>query len=74
MGEHDERLFLALGRLEGKVDSILALSAKMEAELESQELRIRSLENNKHFALGLAACIGAAVSAATAWVVRALSS
>lgn len=65
-----DQLFLALGRLEGKVDSILSLSAKLEAQIEAQDTRIRSLEHNKHFIMGMAAIIGAAVSAVVAGLVR----
>lgn len=63
MATHDETLFLALGRLEGKVDSILALQKAQEEQLKAHDERLRVLENSKAFLMGGAAIVGGSVSA-----------
>lgn len=62
MTTHDETLFLAIGRLEGKVDSILTLQKAQEEAIKQHDERIRSLENSKSFLLGGAALVGAVTS------------
>lgn len=60
----DEQLFLTLGRLEGKVDTLLSLQKVQEEQIKEHDSRIRALENSKAFLMGVSAVIGAAVSAA----------
>jgi hypothetical protein len=62
MTSHDENLFLALGRLEGKVDSLLALQKSQEEQLKGHDERIRTLESSRSFIMGGAAIVGAAAS------------
>lgn len=62
MTTHDENLFLALGRLEGKVDSLLALQKSQEEQLRTHDERIRHLESSKSFMMGASAIIGGCVS------------
>jgi hypothetical protein len=62
MTAHDENLFLALGRLEGKVDSLLALQKSQEEQLKGHDERIRMLESSRSFIMGGAAIVGAAAS------------
>lgn len=62
MTTHDENLFLALGRLEGKVDSLLALQKSQEEQLRTHDERIRTLESSRSFIMGGAAIVGAAAS------------
>lgn len=64
MSSSEETLFLTLGRLEGKVDTLLSLQKVQEEQIKEHDLRIRSLENSKAFLMGISAIIGAAVSAA----------
>lgn len=64
MSNHDETLFMALGRLEGKVDTLLTLQKVQEEKIKEHDQRIRVLENSKAFLMGSSAVIGAAVSAA----------
>ena len=52
-------LLLAIGRLEGKVDSILATMTHHGEELERLDHRLRKLEQSKSWMLGAAAVIGA---------------
>ena len=52
-------LLLAIGRLEGKVDSILATMNHHGEELDRLDHRIRRLEQSKSWMLGAAAVVGA---------------
>lgn len=58
----NEELLLALGRLEGKVDSLITSLAVHDEELQRLDNRIRQLEQSKSWMLGAAAVVGAAVS------------
>ena len=58
----NEELLLALGRLEGKVDSLITSLAVHDEELQRLDHRIRQLEQSRSWMLGAAAVIGAAVS------------
>ena len=67
---HHDELFLAIGRLEGKVDSLLAQHARQSEELKEHDNRIRALEHSKSFTMGWAAAIGAAVSIAANYLTK----
>tara|TARA_R100000458_G_C8232449_1_gene213751 strand:+ start:680 stop:889 length:210 start_codon:yes stop_codon:yes gene_type:complete len=58
----NEELLLALGRLEGKVDSLITSLAVHDEELQRLDHRIRQLEQSRSWMLGAAAVIGAAAS------------
>ena len=62
MMETDDQILLALGRLEGKVDSLVSRQKVIDDELDKHESRLRSLEQGKSWMLGAAAAIGALVS------------
>lgn len=64
MSTHEETLFLTLGRLEGKVDTLLTLQKVQEEQIKEHDQRLRSLEHSKAFLMGISAVIGAAVSIA----------
>lgn len=70
MTTHDENLFLALGRLEGKVDSILALQKAQEEQIKEHDHRLRALESSKAFLMGGAAIVGAVVSALISFLTK----
>lgn len=70
MTTHDENLFLALGRLEGKVDSLLALQKSQEEQLRTHDERIRTLESSRSFIMGGAAIVGAAASAVVNFLIK----
>ena len=55
----NEELLLALGRLEGKVDSLIATQRAQDDTLGHHDKRIRNLENSRSIMLGGAAVIGA---------------
>lgn len=52
-----------MGRLEGKVDALLASIRKHDQELSQLEVRLRQLEQYKFLTLGAAGVIGGIVSA-----------
>lgn len=70
---HHDELFLAIGRLEGKVDSLLAQQSRQSDELKAHDHRIRSLEQSRGYMLGWAAAIGAGMSMAANFVIRSLT-
>lgn len=55
-------LLLAIGRLEGKVDSILAMINRHAEDIEQLDQRMRRLEQSKSWMLGAAAVVGAVSS------------
>jgi hypothetical protein len=59
---HHDELFLAIGRLEGKVDSLLSMQGHQQEEIKAHDNRIRVLEHAKGQIMGYAAAIGAGMS------------
>jgi len=57
-----ENITFILGRLEGKVDSLLSSSRKQSDELAKQDIRIRKLEAYKAYLLGIAVAVAAVAS------------
>jgi len=55
----DNEILLALGRLEGKVDSLITRQAVHDEELNKHDSRIRELEQSKSVVLGGATALGA---------------
>jgi hypothetical protein len=70
---HDESIHFALGRLEGKVDTLIQLQRLHEDQLKNHEERLRELEHSRSFTLGMAAAIGAGVSIASNFVIKAFT-
>jgi len=64
----NEELLLALGRLEGKVDSLITRQAVHDEQLERMETRVRRLENSRSWLMGASAAIGASVSLIFQWL------
>ena len=60
--ESDKQILVALGRLEGKVDSLITRQAVHDEELQRHDVRLRQLEQGRSWLLGAAAVIGAIVS------------
>ena len=58
----NEEILLALGRLEGKVDSLITTQAVHNEELGRHDKRLRHLEQSTSWGLGAAAAIGAVAS------------
>ena len=55
----DNEILIALGRLEGKVDALIARQAIHDEELDRHDKRLRELEQSKSWLLGVAATAGA---------------
>ena len=55
----DNEILIALGRLEGKVDSLITRQAIHDEELGRHDARLRDLEQSKSWLLGAAAVAGA---------------
>lgn len=60
----NDNLFLHLGRLEGKVDAILANQTLMANELEEHDDRIGKLEHHHSWFLGASAVVASVVATA----------
>lgn len=58
MSHPDSEILLAIGRLEGKVDTLIQLQRIHEERLKDHDIRIRDLENSKASIFGAAAVIG----------------
>lgn len=67
---HHDELFLAIGRLEGKVDSLLAMQGHQQEELKDHDARLRNLEHARGYIMGVSAAIGAIVSVAGTWLAK----
>jgi hypothetical protein len=67
---HHDELFLAIGRLEGKVDSLLAMQGHQQEELKDHDARLRNLEHARGYVMGVSAAIGAIVSVAGTWLAK----
>ena len=58
----NEEFLIAIGRLEGKMDSLLQMHKSQQETLQSHDERIRSLESHKSAMIGAAAIVGGIVS------------
>lgn len=58
----DNEILIALGRLEGKMDSLITRQAIHDEELGRHDKRIRQLEQSKSWVLGAAAAMAGLVS------------
>ena len=67
---HHDELFLAIGRLEGKVDSLLSMQQMAQDELKDHDARLRNLEHARGYIMGVSASIGAIVSLAGSWLAK----
>ena len=69
----EAELMLAVGRLEGKVDTLLQMQRLQEEQIKNHEERLRDLEHSRSFTMGMAAAIGAGVSVGLNLAVKVLS-
>ena len=63
----DNEILIALGRLEGKMDSLITRQAVHDKTLEKHDTRIRNLELSRSWILGAAAMISITVSYLINW-------
>jgi hypothetical protein len=71
--QHHDELFLAIGRLEGKVDSLIVMQQNQSEQIKDHDHRLRSLEHSRGYMLGWAAAIGAMFSFAANYLIKHLS-
>lgn len=69
----DAEIMLAIGRLEGKVDTLIQMQRIQEDQIKNHEERLRELEHSRSFTMGMAAAVGAVVSVTLNLVVKALN-
>ena len=55
----DKDMYLILGRLEGKLDSVMVITEKQWDTIEKHDTRIKKLEKDRHTIYGAAAVLGA---------------
>ena len=55
----DKDMFLILGRLEGKLDSVMVITEKQWETIEKHDTRIKKLEKDRHTIYGASAVLGA---------------
>ena len=68
----ESEIMLAIGRLEGKVDTLIQMQRIQEDQIKNHEDRLRQLEHSKSYAMGIAAAIGAIVSTVMSLATKAL--
>tara|TARA_B100000745_G_scaffold8974_1_gene7172 strand:- start:4906 stop:5115 length:210 start_codon:yes stop_codon:yes gene_type:complete len=68
--ENSKDILLALGRLEGKVESLIAMQRATDDQMTNLERRVRALELGKSYLMGVAAAVGAATSAFMSWIIK----
>lgn len=62
MMQSDHEVMLAIGRLEGKLDSLLQVRAQHQQDIKELDDRVRTLEHARAFIIGGAGAVSAAVS------------
>jgi cystathionine beta-lyase family protein involved in aluminum resistance len=70
---HHDELFLAIGRLEGKLDSLIAMQGKQGDELKDHDIRIRNLEQSKSHFIGYAAAAGGLLGLVAHYAIKAFA-
>lgn len=64
----DGEILLALGRLEGKVDALIATSKALNQSISMHDQRIRSLEGSKGVLVGICSMSAAMISLLISYV------
>jgi len=60
--EDINQIMVALGRLEGKVESLLSMQRTHAEDIDKLDKRVRDLEHSKSWLMGAAAIVGAGAS------------
>ena len=68
--EDTKNILIALGRLEGKVESLISMHHAHNEELGRLDKRLRTVEQGKSAIMGAAAAVGATVSIIISWLFR----
>ena len=64
----DNDMYLILGRLEGKLDSVMVITEKQWDTIEKHDPRIKKLEKDRHMVYGAAAVLGV-IGSVVIWVI-----
>ena len=64
----DNEMYLILGRLEGKLDSVMVITEKQWDTIEKHDTRIKKLEKDRHAMYGAAAVLGV-IGSVVIWVI-----
>ena len=64
----DNEMYLILGRLEGKLDSVMVITEKQWDTIEKHDTRIKKLEKDRHTVNGAAAVLGV-IGSVVIWVI-----
>ena len=64
----DKDMYLILGRLEGKLDSVMTITEKQWDTIEKHDSRIKKLEKDRHTIYGAAAVLGV-IGSIVIWVI-----
>tara|TARA_R100000005_G_scaffold96459_2_gene83557 strand:- start:3878 stop:4090 length:213 start_codon:yes stop_codon:yes gene_type:complete len=70
MTEQQQDLLLALGRLEGKMDALIAITNAHNETIQKHDERLRELENSRSALIGAVAILSTAISAGVAWLAK----
>jgi len=68
--DDSKEIMLALGRLEGKVESLIHMQRSHGEELGRLDRRVRILEQGKSAMLGAAAAVGAVAGTIISWLLK----
>ena len=64
----DNDMYLILGRLEGKLDSLMVVTEKQWDTIEKHDIRLKKLEKDRHTVYGAAAVLGV-IGSVVIWVI-----
>ena len=64
----DNDMYLILGRLEGKLDSLMVVTEKQWDTIEKHDTKIKKLETDRHMVYGAAAVLGI-IGSVVIWVI-----
>ena len=68
--DDNNQILIALGRLEGKVESLISLQRSHAEDMDKLDHRIRVLETHRSWLMGAAAIVGALVSTAVSFFLK----
>ena len=68
MADDDKKLYQMLGRMEGKIDAMVAAQAVSNERAKELDVRVRGLEAFRSRALGAASVVGGTLVAALVWL------
>jgi hypothetical protein len=70
--EETRDILIALGRLEGKVESLIHLQRSHAEDLDHLDKRVRTLEQSRSALLGAAGIVGAIAGTLISWIFKEL--